>query len=213
ALVNDQHRRLRRTLASDEALAWQREHLQGNLIYFARYTSQTAVPGRPHQDWRRRQWNKYQDKMQRGWGTIDADLRRFGGWPRPDGPEMLCRWNMQAAPPDILLTNYSMLEYMLVRPIEAPIFEQTKEWLAASRQHILTLVLDEAHTYTGARGTEVAYLIRRLFERLEVGPEQVRCIATSASLGETEEALRRVRHFASELFGHPEDRFTVIRAE
>ncbi|WP_176237458.1 DEAD/DEAH box helicase, partial [Candidatus Hakubella thermalkaliphila] len=151
--------------------------------------------------------------MQRGWGTIDADLRRFGGWPRPDGPEMLCRWNMQAAPPDILLTNYSMLEYMLVRPIEAPIFEQTKEWLAASRQHILTLVLDEAHTYTGARGTEVAYLIRRLFERLEVGPEQVRCIATSASLGETEEALRRVRHFASELFGHPEDRFTVIRAE
>ncbi|WP_176235229.1 DEAD/DEAH box helicase [Candidatus Hakubella thermalkaliphila] len=213
ALVNDQLRRLRRTLASDEALAWQREHLQGNLIYFARYTSQTEVPGRPHQDWRRRQWNKYQDKMQRGWGTIDADLRRFGGWPRPDGPEMLCRWNMQAAPPDILLTNYSMLEYMLVRPIEAPIFEQTKEWLAASRQHILTLVLDEAHTYTGARGTEVAYLIRRLFERLEVGPEQVRCIATSASLGETEEALRRVRHFASELFGHPEDRFTVIRAE
>lgn len=213
ALVNDQLRRLRRTLASDEALAWQRGHLQGNLIYFGRYTSQTEVPGRPHQHWRRRRWNTYQAKIQTGWETMGTDLRRSGGWPRPDGPEMLCRWDMQAAPPDILVTNYSMLEYMLVRPIEAPIFEQTREWLAASKQHVLTLVLDEAHTYTGARGTEVAYLIRRLFEHLEVGPEQVRCIATSATLGETEEALRRVRHFGSELFGHPEDRFTVIRAE
>ena len=36
---------------------------------------------------------------------------------------MLCRWDMQAAPPDILVTNYSMLEYMLIRPIEAPIFD------------------------------------------------------------------------------------------
>ena len=213
ALVNDQLRRLRRTLASDEALAWQREQLQGNLIYFGRYTSQTQLPGRPIEKWRRREWNKYQARMQTGWETIDADLRRSGGWPHPDGPEMLCRWDMQVAPPDILVTNYSMLEYMLVRPIEAPIFEQTREWLAASEHHVLTLVLDEAHTYTGARGTEVAYLIRRLFERLEVGPEQVRCIATSATLGETEEALRRVRCFASELFGHPEERFTVIRAE
>lgn len=213
ALVNDQLRRLRRTLASDEALAWQHRHLRDNLIYFGRYTSQTELPGRPHQTWRLGRWNTYQVRIQTGWKTIGDDLRRSGGWPRLDGPEMLCRWDMQAAPPDILVTNYSMLEYMLVRPIEASIFEQTKDWLASSNRHILTLVLDEAHTYTGARGTEVAYLIRRLFERLEVGPEQIRCIATSATLGETEEALQRVRRFASELFGHSEERFAVIRAE
>ena len=213
ALVNDQLRRLRRTLASDQAPTWQREHLQGNLIYFGRYTSQTELPGGPQQRWRRQRWETYQARIRTGWDTIDADLKLSGGWPRPDGPEMLCRWDMQAAPPDILVTNYSMLEYMLVRPIEGSIFQETKNWLAASEQHVLTLVLDEAHTYTGARGTEVAYLIRRLFQRLEVGPEQVRCIATSATLGKTEEELRRVRRFASELFGHPEDRFTVVRAD
>lgn len=213
ALVNDQLRRLRRTLASDDALEWQRDHLGGNRIYFGRYTSQTELPGRPNQGWRRRRWNEYHARMQAAWETSEGDLRRSGGWPRPDGPEMQCRWDMQSAAPDLLLTNYSMLEYMLVRPIEAPIFEQTREWLGQSKDHVLTLVLDEAHTYTGARGTEVAYLIRRLFERLEVGPEQARCIATSATLGETAQASRRVRRFASELFGHPEDRFTVIRAE
>ena len=213
ALVNDQLRRLRRILSLDDALQWQNEHLHGNRIYFGRYTSQTEVPGSPEETWRRTRWGEDQGRIQTGWETVGTAIRDCGGWPRLDGSEMLCRWDMQAAPPDILITNYSMLEYMLVRPIEAPIFRQTADWLAASEDHVLTLVLDEAHTYTGARGTEVAYLIARLFDRLGVGPDQVRCIATSASLGETEEDLRRVTCFASDLFGHSEDRFTVIQAE
>ena len=55
---------------------------------------------------------------------------------------------------------------MLARSIEAPIFELTKRWLKTTPDAHFTLVLNEAHTYTGARGTEIAYLIRRLKERL-----------------------------------------------
>ncbi|MDP9437956.1 MAG: DEAD/DEAH box helicase, partial [Actinomycetota bacterium] len=171
ALVNDQLRRLRKTLASDGALAWQRENLNNNLIYFGRYTSQTKLAGRPDQPKRRENWEEYRGQVEADWEAIGEELRRSGGWPRPKGAEMLSRWDMQMSPPDVLITNYSMLEYMLVRPIEAGIFDSTREWLAASKENVLTLALDEAHTYTGARGTEVAYLLRRLFERLKVGPE------------------------------------------
>ncbi len=213
ALVNDQLRRLRRTLDSAESMAWQREHLGGNLISFGRYTSQTELPGSPEDERRRQRWREYLGRIRTGWESVGDELRGSGGWPRPDGAEMLSRWDMQAAPPDILVTNYSMLEYMLVRPIEARIFDETRQWLASSKDHVITLVLDEAHSYTGAQGTEVAYLIRRLFERLDVGPDQARCIATSATLGSSEEDLSRVRRFASDLFGHPEERFSVVHAE
>ncbi|HEY8601845.1 MAG TPA: DEAD/DEAH box helicase, partial [Thermomicrobiales bacterium] len=141
ALVNDQLRRLRKTLASDGALAWQQRQLHGNLLYFGRYTGQTALAGTPDNDRRRKRWREYEGEIEAGWDAIGDDLRASGGWPRPGGPELLCRWDMQAAPPDILVTNYSMLEYMLVRPLEARIFDLTREWLAASRDHIFTLVL------------------------------------------------------------------------
>lgn len=212
ALVNDQLRRLRQTLTSDAAIQWQRDNLHGNLIYFGRYTSQTMLPGASSEKSRRDRWDSYLGQLREEWDVSGDELRNRGYLARLQGPEMLGRWNMQAAPPDILLTNYSMLEYMLVRPIEAQIFEKTRAWLGKSKDHRLTLVLDEAHTYSGARGTEVAYLIRRLYQRLGVGPDQVRCIATSASLGETPEELTRVRNFAGDLFDHPADRFTIIRA-
>ena len=135
ALVNDQLRRLRTTLDSSESLAWQQNELRGNLIHFGRYTSQTELPGHPEEDRGRRRWKEYAGKIATGWESVGEDLRSSGGWPRPDGAEMLSRWDMQAAPPDILVTNYSMLEYMLVRPIEADIFEKTREWLAMSPDH------------------------------------------------------------------------------
>jgi len=212
ALVNDQLRRLRRLLACDEAITWQDRTLHGNQIYFGMYTSQTRLAGDPGVDGKRKEWRNYLAEVVETWNSFDENLRSMGNYARPNGPEMLSRWNMQAAPPDILLTNYSMLEYMLLRPIEAPIFDATKDWLAQSPDHILTLVLDEAHTYSGARGTEVAFLIRRLYERLGVGEEQVRCIATSASLGSTAEEVERGRQFASNLFAHSIERFTAIRA-
>ncbi len=125
--------------------------------------------------------------------------------------EMLCRWDMQAAPPDILVTNYSMLEYMLVRPIESKIFDLTHQWLESIADARFTLVLDEAHTYTGAKGTEVAYLVRRLKERLGLssGSEKFRAIATTASVrtGADDQLLE----FVADLFGEPASRFTLIR--
>src|SRR5690606_1210338 len=70
--------------------------------------------------------------------------------------EMWDRWSMQDNPPDILITNYSMLNIMLLRKQEDPIFEKTKQWLAEDRENnIFHLVVDEMHTYRGTAGTEV----------------------------------------------------------
>ena len=146
---------------------------------------------------------------------MPGDMRSLGNWPALDGSEMLCRWDMQAAPPDILVTNYSMLEYMLIRPIESPMFEMTREWLAESPENTLTLVLDEAHTYTGARGTEVAHLVRRLKERLGIrtGDGQLRAIATSASIPTNQEGGDELlRKFSADLFGEPSESFSLIHA-
>ncbi|NMC57861.1 MAG: DEAD/DEAH box helicase [Candidatus Methanofastidiosa archaeon] len=92
--------------------------------------------------------------------------------------------------PQILITNYAMLEYLLLRPEDSVLF-QTGLWKY--------LVLDEAHTYSGAQGIEVALLIRRLKERLNKKPGDMQCIATSATLvnDDTEAAAE----FAKNLFG------------
>lgn len=214
ALVNDQLSRLRKALVNDVAQQWQRTNLADNLITFGRYTSQTSVPGVAGNQHKRKQWDQDYARVVADWQSIGAALQKTGGWPRPASAEMLCRWDMQQAPPDLLITNYSMLEYMLVRPIEATIWTQTQAWLAADRQHHrFTLVLDEAHTYSGARGAEVAYLIRRLCDRLAIEPQQLRCIATSASLGETPAELVKVKKFAADLFGQPLDRFHLVTAQ
>jgi ATP-dependent helicase YprA (DUF1998 family) len=113
--------------------------------------------------------------------------------------------------PDILVTNYSMLEYMLMRPFERPVFEETKEWLRQEGSQ-LVLVLDEAHMYRGAKGAEVAFLLRRLRARLGIHdrPDKLRIIATSASLGGGDSALENVRRFAADLTGKQPEDFEAI---
>ena len=64
--------------------------------------------------------------------------------------------------PDVLVTNYSMLEYMLKRPLEHGMFVETRNWLEEHEDNRLLLVLDEAHLYSGSLGTELGFLIRRL---------------------------------------------------
>lgn len=66
--------------------------------------------------------------------------------------EMITRLEMQKESPDILITNYSMLEYMLMRTVEQNIWKQTKEWLNSSAENKLLFVIDEAHMYKGASG-------------------------------------------------------------
>ena len=133
---------------------------------------------------------------------------------QPADRELMTRHETQLRCPELLITNYSMLEYMLMRPIERPIFHQTREWLKADKANELIIVLDEAHMYRGAGGAEVALLLRRLFSRLEAPRERVRFILTSASLGNSEEATRAVAEFGRDLTGMPGDSkrpFEVIR--
>ena len=111
--------------------------------------------------------------------------------------ELVLRREMRETPPHILLTNYSMLEYLLLRPDDSPLFDN------GHAQWWTFLVLDEAHQYRGSRGIEMAMLLRRLKRRLREGGRQepFRCIATSATLvgGEADKAA--VVRFASDLFG------------
>ena len=106
----------------------------------------------------------------------------------PDDPELFTRHEVLEAPPDLLVTNYSMLEYMLMRPLERPIFDATRTWLADNPNERLMLVVDEAHIYRGAAGAEVGLLLRRLRARLGITPERLQVIATSASFNDADHA-------------------------
>ena len=129
----------------------------------------------------------------------------------PGDRELFTRHEMQAACPDILVTNYSMLEYMLLRPVDSSVFDQTATWLHSDPKNVLTLVLDEAHMYRGASGAEASMLLRRLQSRLSSVPRhRIRYILTSASLGSGDAAIADVTQFASELTGGPQNAFSVI---
>ena len=214
ALVNDQMSRLRRILALNDSSDWQRRQLNENLIHFGMYTSLTLPTRGPDSSTKRQQFEEYLQHLEEEWDSLTRELRETGNWPVLDSSEMLCRWDMQGAPPDILVTNYSMLEYMLVRPIESPVFDITRDWLAGGEDRTITLVLDEAHTYTGAKGTEVAHLVRRLKERLGIQPGsgKFQAIATSASIPSAPGAEDSLRKFTSDLFAEPADSFTIIHA-
>lgn len=113
--------------------------------------------------------------------------------------EIISREEIRKNPPNILLTNYSMLEYLLLRPEDKRLFEGV---LGANWRHI---AIDEAHIYSGALGTEIAYLLRRLKARIESETgclPQLHCYATSATIG-SEEDMPKVAVFAQDLFGEP----------
>jgi len=138
----------------------------------------------------------------------------------PDDRELLTRHEMvrndktgQGTCPDVLITNYSMLEYMLMRPFERPLFNDTKRWLRDFPEGRFLLVLDEAHMYRGSAGAEIGFLVRRLCARLGLPPDspQFRTILTSASLGpKGDETERSGTRFAADLTGRAPDRFRVV---
>lgn len=101
--------------------------------------------------------------------------------------ELITRFEMQECPPDILITNYSMLEYMLMRQREANIWDKTKQWLDESSGNKLLIVLDEAHMYRGSAGGEIALLLERLFYRLGITADRVQFILTTASMPPNEQ--------------------------
>jgi hypothetical protein len=92
--------------------------------------------------------------------------------------ELISRAQMKETPPHILVTNYAMLEYLLIRPTDTVLFDNKR-----FNSRWKYIVLDEAHVYSGASGMEVSILLRRLINRLPK-PEQIRFILTSATLGD-----------------------------
>ena len=124
-------------------------------------------------------------------------------------PELLTRHEVQNAPPDVLITNYSMLEYMLMRPLERPIFDQTRDWLHANPQERFLLVIDEAHLYRGAAGAEVALLIRRLRMRLGISPDRLQVICTSASFKDANYSIK----FGAQLTGKEAADFQSVEGD
>ncbi len=148
----------------------------------------------------------YGEKRSR-WKDSDGQFKRCVTL---DGDaELLTRHEVQEAPPDVLVTNYSMLEYMLMRPLERPIFERTRDWLQANPEEKFLLVVDEAHLYRGAAGAEVALLIRRLRMRLGIPQERLQVICTSASLQNADAAVR----FGAQLSGKNPSDFKAVQAD
>ena len=117
----------------------------------------------------------------------------------PAAGELVHRWEMQVAPPDLLITNVSMLSIMLMRHAhpsigpdraDSQMLDITREWLKGDSSRVFQLVIDELHLYRGASGTEVGYLVRLLLNRLglEPGSPQLQILASSASLDAKEES-------------------------
>ncbi|MCA9626940.1 MAG: DEAD/DEAH box helicase, partial [Myxococcales bacterium] len=211
ALVEDQLVRLRRALDSDAARQWLKTNRGGHRFYFGRYTGATPVSGRRVRSTKTTQLKR---------ALVDAE-ERFDAWRHDeekryflqslDGAEMRCRWDMQAHAPDLLITNYSMLNIMLLRDIEHGMFEQTRRWLESDPNNVFHLVVDELHMYRGTSGTEVAFLVRNLLNRLGLHPDspQVRFIATSASLGGDAAG----RTYLTEFFGAAGSSFELLEGE
>ena len=118
--------------------------------------------------------------------------------------EVLDRTRLRESPPPILVTNATMLEYMLVRAADAPILEQ-------SQGKLQWVVLDEAHTYVGSQAAELALLIRRVLHAFGVRADQVRFVATSATIGDPQgKAGQRLKVFLAEAAGVDETHVHLV---
>jgi DEAD/DEAH box helicase domain-containing protein len=113
------------------------------------------------------------------------------------------RTTLRLSPPDILLTNYKMLDYLLIRPWDLPL------WKDNGPETLKYLVVDELHTFDGAQGTDLACLIRRLKERLKTPDGYLCCVGTSATLG-GESNFDELRSYAGEVFGEAFDEEAVV---
>lgn len=109
-----------------------------------------------------------------------------------------------AAPPDILLTNYKMLDYLLVRP------KDTELWKNNSNPDTLKYIaVDELHTFDGAQGTDLSCLLRRLKARLNILPGQLCCVGTSATMG-AKDSSAKIREYAEDVFGESFEDDSVV---
>lgn len=115
------------------------------------------------------------------------------------------RETMRRQPPDILLTNYKMLDYLLLRG------QDRRLWQANAPTTLRFLVVDELHTFDGAQGADLALLLRRLKYRLRTPEDHLVCVGSSATLGSGTEAASALRTYAETIFGERFDDGAVIR--
>ncbi len=226
ALVSDQVGRLRRLVGDpDHKFVRIFREITGSHMrrpQFGMYTGRTPYPGPQPSTTQDRQLEKTLERMtclEKAGKAFFQELVKQGKIPAkenmaaflqrlheshhvPDDEdaELITRFEMQQFCPDILITNYSMLEYMLLRPREQKIWEDTRRWLDTDHNNKLLFVIDEAHMYRGSSGGEVALLIRRLFHKLGIQRDRVQFILTTASMPDaSEEDRRAVREFAKSL--------------
>lgn len=184
-------------LVNDQLMEWEELLKDYHSIQFARFSGQTPnnqvdYTNRLEDTLRRRLQNEKhgQQELQR---EVARQLRETLKRDQETIPNRLNhREAIRQSPPHVLVTNFSMLEYLLERPVDASIFENAR---------LKYLVLDEVHAYRGVQATEIGFLIRRLRDRLKVN--ELRCIATSATLGKRDDSqsTKKVRDFADALFG------------
>lgn len=248
ALVEDQMTRLRTALDSDDILKFMDEKMKGNRIFFGRYNSNTPVSGEfVVGDENKAKNSALYDRLKNAMMDLDKQTENIDNWineadsererenrekqryefQRSKGKgnrassELRTRFDMQQTPPDILITNYSMLAIMLMRHIEDPMLTKTREWLAGEPNkenptRIFHLVIDELHLNRGTSGTEIAYLMRLLINRLGLTPDsrQLRILSSSASLDvSTEESANNSVTFLHEFFGCEFSKDNIIIGE
>ena len=118
--------------------------------------------------------------------------------------QVLYRTTLRQNPPPILVTNNTMLEYMTIRKEDQPIVD-------ASRGMLRWIVIDEAHSYIGSAAAEVSLLLRRVLETFEVEARNVRFVATSATIGGTDDSARAdLQRYLADLAGVPLSQVHVV---
>lgn len=118
---------------------------------------------------------------------------------------------LHKAPPDILLTNYKQLDYLLLQPHVQGLWQHNTPQPDGSSV-LRYLVVDEFHTFDGAQGTDLACLVRRLRDRLHCPGDALICVGTSATLGDPA-SHKDVRGYASQIFASPFDEDALIEEE
>ena len=212
ALVEDQKTRMRKIFCEENGELLQ-SLIQNNRIYFGSYNSNTPVSGSKNnsrfshlKNTLRQSYERYLDTKEYCEENDEKDYLFYTE--NFSGGEMWSRFDMQVSPPDILITNYSMMRVMLGRDNEQEMLEKTKEWLAEEGNKF-TLVLDELHSYRGTSGAEVSYLIKRFLDRLGIldKPEKLQIICSSASISSDSNESNL---FLEDFFGIDGSSFEII---
>ncbi|MBL0039503.1 MAG: DEAD/DEAH box helicase [Xanthomonadales bacterium] len=118
--------------------------------------------------------------------------------------EILSRELLRREPAPILMTNATMLEYMMIRQIDSPIIEASRE-----AKSLRWIVLDEAHTYVGSQAAELSLLLRRVVQAFGKRPEEIRFVATSATIADGD-AREKLTKYLAGLAGVPEHQVVVV---